>query len=68
MLNGVFGEGELLHIAQWQSVKVVDHWTEEEGDGTTVVHDKERFSHELTLIFADGRTLVLTHEKQSPPC
>jgi hypothetical protein len=68
MLNGVFGERELLHIAHWQSVKFVDHWTEEEDDGTTVVHDRERFSHELTLIFADGRTQVLTHEKQSPPC
>jgi hypothetical protein len=68
MLNGVFGEDELLHIAHWQSVKFVDHWTEEEDDGATVVHDRERFSHELTLIFADGRTQVLTHEKQSPSC
>jgi hypothetical protein len=67
MLNGVFGEGELLHIAHWQSVKFVDHWTEEEDDGTSVVHDRERFSHELTLIFAHGRTQILTHEKQDDP-
>ncbi len=68
MLNGVFGEGELRHIAHWQSVKFVDHWTEDEDDGATVVHDREQFSHELTLIFADGRTQVLTHEKQNPSC
>ncbi len=28
------------------------------------VHDRERFSHELTLVFADGKTQVLTHEKK----
>jgi hypothetical protein len=68
MLNGVFGKDELLHIAHWKSVKFTDHWEEEEEDGTTVVHDRERFSHELTLIFADGTTQILTHEKQTPPC
>jgi hypothetical protein len=66
MLNGVFGKDDLLHIAHWKSVKFTDHWEEE--DGAVVVHDRERFSHELTLIFADGRTQILTHEKQSPPC
>ena len=68
MLNGVFGKDDLLHIAHWKSVKFTDHWEEEEGTGTIVVHDRERFSHELTLIFADGKTRILTHEKQSPPC
>ncbi|HEV2396961.1 MAG TPA: DUF6094 domain-containing protein [Candidatus Sulfotelmatobacter sp.] len=68
MLNGVFGKDELLHIAHWKSVKFTDHWEEEEEGGAIVVHDRERFSHELTLIFADGRTQILTHEKQSPPC
>jgi len=68
MLNGVFGKNELLHIAHWKSVKFTDHWEEEEEDGAIVVHDRERFSHELTLIFADGRTQILTHEKQNPPC
>ena len=69
MLNGVFGKDELLHIAHWKSVKFTDHWEEEEeGTGAIVVHDRERFSHELTVIFADGRTQILTHEKQSPPC
>lgn len=62
LLNGVFGEGEQRHIAFWRSIKFVDHWQEDDGDAT-ILHDRERFSHELTLIFSDGRTQVLTHEK-----
>ena len=62
LLNGVFGEDEKRHIAFWRSVKFVDHWEEEDGDAT-ILHDRERFSHELTLIFSDGKTQVLTHEK-----
>jgi hypothetical protein len=64
MLNGVFGEGENRHIAHWRSVKFTDHWEEEEEDGTKILHDRERFSHELTLVFANGRTQILTHEKK----
>jgi hypothetical protein len=66
MLNGVFGEGEDRHIAHWRSVKFSDHWEEEEEDGTKILHDRERFSHELTLVFANGKTQVLTHEKKEP--
>jgi hypothetical protein len=62
MLNGVFGEGEDRHIAHWRSVKFTDHWEEQQEDGTRILHDRERFSHELTLIFANGKTQVLTHE------
>ena len=64
MLNGIFGEGEDRHIAHWRSVKFTDHWEEEEEDGTRILHDRERFSHELTLVFANGTTRVLTHEKK----
>ena len=64
MLNGVFGEGEARHIAHWRSVKFTDHWEEQEEDGTKILHDRERFSHELTLVFADGKTQILTHEKK----
>ena len=64
MLNGVFGEGEDRHIAHWRSVKFTDHWEEEEEDGTKILHDRQRFSHELTLIFANGKTQILTHEKK----
>jgi hypothetical protein len=62
--NGVFGEGEARHIAHWRSVKFTDHWEEEEEDGTKILHDRERFSHELALVFANGKTQVLTHEKK----
>jgi hypothetical protein len=65
MLNGVFGEGEDRHIAHWRSVKFVDHWEESEPNGTVIKHDRERFSHELSLVFADGRTQILTHGKES---
>ena len=64
MLNGVFGEGEDRHIAHWRSVKFTAHWEEEEEDGTKILHDRQRFSHELTLIFANGKTQILTHEKK----
>jgi hypothetical protein len=62
LLNGVFGEEDNRHIAVWRSVKFVDHWEEEDGDAR-ILHDRERFSHELTLIFCDGRAQILTHEK-----
>lgn len=64
MLNGVFGEGADRHIAHWRSVKFTDHWEEEEEDGTKILHDRERFSHELTLVFANGKTQILTHENK----
>jgi hypothetical protein len=67
MLNGVFGEGKDRHIAHWRSVKFTDHWEEQEEDGTNILHDRERFSHELTLVFADGETQILTHEKKESP-
>ena len=65
MLNGVFGQGQERHIAHWRSVKFVDHWEESEPNGTIIQHDRERFSHEVTLVFSDGRTQVLTHGKES---
>lgn len=58
MLNGIFGEGQTRHIAHWQSIKVVDR-TEEEEDGATVIREKERFSNELTLVFASGEIAIL---------
>ncbi len=58
MLNGIFGEKEMRHIAHWQSVKLVDK-SEEEEDGKTVIREKERFSNELTLVFARGEIAIL---------
>lgn len=58
MLNGIFGEGESRHIAHWQSVKLIDK-SEEEEDGKTLIREKERFSNELTLVFATGEVATL---------
>jgi len=63
MLNGTFGQGELRHIANWQSRKYTRTWHEEE-DGKDVHHTREYFSHECTLLWASGATQVLTHEAQ----
>ena len=64
MLNGVFGEGKDRHMAHWRSLKFIDRWTESAPDGATLDHERERFSHELTLVYTDGRTRILTHEKE----
>lgn len=65
MLNGVFGQEQERHIAHWRSLKFIDHWEEQGPEGSLIKHDRERFSHELTLVYADGRTQVLGHEKPS---
>jgi Uncharacterised methyltransferase family (DUF6094) len=65
MLNGIFGEGEMRHIAHWRSVKHVDEFTEEgEEEGETIIHKRERFSHELTLAYADGTIVELKTTKE----
>jgi hypothetical protein len=63
MLNGVFGEGELRHVANWQSRKYTRTWHEED-DGKNVHHTREYFTHECTLLWVDGTTQILTHEQQ----
>ena len=65
LLNGVFGKADNRHIAHWRSLKFVDHWEETEDNGTIIMHDRERFSHELTLVYADGRTQILDHGKKT---
>jgi hypothetical protein len=59
MLNGIFGSGEQRHISFWQAVKVVDKTTEEDEQGVITAREKERFSNELTLVFAAGRVAIL---------
>lgn len=61
MLNGVFGQGELRHVAHWQSRKYTQTWKEEE-EGKDVRHIREYFSHECAILWANGTTQVLTHE------
>jgi hypothetical protein len=63
LLNGVFGSDQDRHIARWRTVKYVTTF-EEKVDGFTEIHKRERFSNELALVYADGRTLVLTDEKK----
>jgi hypothetical protein len=57
-VNGIFDEGEMRHIAHWQSVKLVDK-SEEEEDAATVIIEKERFSNELKLVFCTGEIAIL---------
>jgi len=65
MLNGFFGEGEDRHIAHWRAVKHVDEFNEEgEEAGETIIRRRERFSHELTLAFENGRILELKETKE----
>jgi hypothetical protein len=59
MLNGVFGSGKDRHVAAWQAVKVVDRSEEVEENGTIVQRERERFTNELTLVFASGETAIL---------
>ena len=66
MLNGFFGEGETRHIAHWRSVKYVDEFNEEgEEEGETIIRKRERFSHELTLAYEDGRIIELKETKEA---
>jgi len=65
MLNGFFGQGDERHIAHWRAVKHVDEFNEEgEEAGETVIRRRERFSHELTLAFENGRILELKETKE----
>jgi hypothetical protein len=64
LLNGVFGEGADRHIARWRSVK---HTTiiKEKEDDVEITRKRERFSNELSLVYQDGRTLVLTESAKT---
>jgi hypothetical protein len=59
LLNGIFGEGVDRHIARWRSVKHVTTFVEQDGDAE-IIHHRERWTNELRLVYADGRTLKLT--------
>ena len=64
LLNGVFGQGEDRHVARWRSVKHVTEFNEVDGD-TKIVRRGERWSNELRLIYAHGRTMKLTENAQT---
>lgn len=58
MLDGIFGAGNDRHLAAWHSVKVVDK-NEHVEDGVVTITERERFSNELTLIYATGEIATL---------
>lgn len=62
LLDGIFGEGELRHLARRQAVKTILRLEEEDENGVTTIREKEQFSHCLNLLYADGRTAVLTND------
>jgi hypothetical protein len=59
LLDGIFGSAEDRHISAWRSVKVTDRSEEVEDDGTIIQRERERFTNELTLVFASGKTAIL---------
>jgi len=68
MLNGFFGDSETRHIAHWRAVKHVDEFNEEGAqEGETIIRKRERFSHELTLAYEDGRIVELRETKEAKP-
>ena len=55
MLNGIFGEGKMRHIAHWQSVKLVDK-SEEEEDGRRSFERKSGFRTNGRWSFAQEKS------------
>jgi len=68
LLNGVFGTGEARHVACWETGKVVDRFEETDDQEVTTIRERERFTQRLTLVFADGRTAVLSEEYPDAKC
>jgi hypothetical protein len=46
-------------MSQRQAVKVVDRSEETEEDGSIIQRERERFTNELTPVFASGETAIL---------
>ena len=65
LLNGVFGQGELRHVACWQSSKKVDRIEDTDEHGVTTIRDRERFTQSLTLIYADGCIAELSEDNDN---
>jgi SAM-dependent methyltransferase len=65
LLNGVFGQDNMRHVACWQTSKKVDHIEETDDRGVTTLRDRECFTQSLTLIYADGRTAELSEDNDA---
>jgi hypothetical protein len=59
LIDGNFGSGEDRHLSAWRSIKVRDSTEEIEDDGTIIQRERERFTNELTLVYASGKTAIL---------
>jgi hypothetical protein len=59
LIDGVFGSADDRHISAWRSIKVIDRSEEVEDDGTIIQRERERFTNELTLVYASGKTAIL---------
>jgi hypothetical protein len=59
LLNGIFGSGDLRHIAFWQAVKIIDKTEEDDEKGVITMREKERFSNELTVVYNTGQVAIL---------
>jgi hypothetical protein len=59
LLDGIFGSAEDRHMSAWRSIKVTDRSEEVEEDGTIIQRERERFTNELTLVYASGKTAIL---------
>ena len=64
LLNGVFGEGEDRHIARWRSNKHVQVIHELGEEGEQIIRRRERFSNDLSLVYANGTVLLLGETEQ----
>jgi alkylated DNA nucleotide flippase Atl1 len=60
MLDGIFGSDEQRHLACWRCVKARSCSTQEEEDGTVIQREREYYTNELTLVYADGKTAILS--------
>ena len=48
------------HAARWEYLRVIyGRYSKAEGNGTIIQREKEYFTNELTLVFANGRTAIL---------
>ena len=63
--SGVFGNGPDRHLAFWESAKTIEKFEETRDDGVTEIRERERFSQRLTLLYADGRTALLSERKEA---
>jgi hypothetical protein len=59
LIDGIFGSDQDHHVSAWRSIKVTDRSEKVEDDGTIIQRERERFTNELTLVYASGKTAIL---------